>query len=381
MKDFPTIEKMLILEALECWEEVIRGCWIGDKVEEERVEKDYGIKVEVLLYVLRGMIREWGLGLEGRQRNGSGLLKGAIEHLGQSVIESAADALVHMEMAFAERLKLPPAQETTVETVSVRDTFERAVERTVGPVPYSARRGIPGPKPKPHVPMLDDKPPIQIADAEIEDEDDYGPSYRELILEIMRDYVQPMRAGDVLEVLRRKYPKLDPSESTIPVLLSTEARDDRSPIERIDKGLYQFKSAVVTEDEESTPVANETPLTQPIGSRKGQFVECNHCGELMTLGQLADHKRINHADLKEIPQDASRMNGDTLGPAEQPNGSSVHFEYSRVLRCSKCGSNQTRYRRTKNSSVWVCMAEGCEVKIAHVSVSVDRNFQPSGVEA
>lgn len=56
------------------------------------------------------------------------------------------------------------------------------------------------------------------------------------------------------------------------------------------------------------------------------------------------------------------------------------FEYSKPLKCSKCAAFPARYRRRKAADLskdyWICMNGGCQVKIAHVFVKVDRSYAP-----
>lgn len=57
------------------------------------------------------------------------------------------------------------------------------------------------------------------------------------------------------------------------------------------------------------------------------------------------------------------------------------FEYSKPLKCMKCGVFPARYRRRKvadlSKDYWICMSGSCQVKIAHVVVNVDRSYTSS----
>lgn len=257
MKTFPQIEKQLILDALECYENIMVDCICCDPVESENFAKEYGFAAEVGLYVLRGMIREWSLGTEGRQRNGSAVLKAALDQLGGAVIESAADALAHMEMAFTERLKLNPAAEpeTTLETVSThsveetrRQTIQRTLKSKIDTRPYEAL-----------------------------------PTFKWMVQDIMAKAKRQMTISEVEDEMLRRWPNASPSDSTVGSALSLLAKDEDSGIYYVGLKTYGTKNTSLL-----------TPATPKPEGRRAGTSKCNQCDVYLSFGEMLQHKRTAH---------------------------------------------------------------------------------------
>lgn len=275
MKSFNEIEKMLILEALECYENVMVDYVCTDPEESERFVKEYGFSAEVGLYVLRGMIRELGLGTEGRQRNGGTILRTAIEDLGSSVIECAADSLVNMEFAFKERLKLNPAEpdkETTVETVSVQETSQRTVQRTLKSNP--------------------DQRPYESL-----------PTFKWMVQDIMSKTKRQMTISEVENEMLRRWPTASPSESTVGSALSSLAKDDESGVYHVGLKTYGTKN---------TSLLIES--TSKSEGRRAGTSKCNQCDVYLSFGEMLNHKRTEHpvSDNPRTDDDERSLTGSTL---------------------------------------------------------------------
>lgn len=102
---------------------------------------------------------------------------------------------------------------------------------------YSARHGISGPKPKPYVEVLDEKSEIKVHLGRDMDE----ATYRDIILSIMRQHREPIRSGDIEDIVRERYPERTRSRNTIHSALAREAGRRDGMIERLEAGLYQLK--------------------------------------------------------------------------------------------------------------------------------------------
>jgi ParB family chromosome partitioning protein len=59
--------------------------------------------------------------------------------------------------------------------------------------------------------------------------------------------------------------------------------------------------------------------------------------------------------------------------------------YSHPMKCPKCNSQGTRFRRWSNANVekeyWECTAKGCLLKISHYNIKIDRTYQPESTAA
>lgn len=56
------------------------------------------------------------------------------------------------------------------------------------------------------------------------------------------------------------------------------------------------------------------------------------------------------------------------------------LEYSKPVKCPKCGALETRFSRPEEFSVdtdsWTCLKSGCQVRIAHIVLKVDHSYEP-----
>jgi hypothetical protein len=55
-------------------------------------------------------------------------------------------------------------------------------------------------------------------------------------------------------------------------------------------------------------------------------------------------------------------------------------EYSKPITCPKCRAVGTRFSRPEDFDVstdsWTCLKSGCQVRIAHIVLSIDRGYEP-----
>lgn len=73
-------------------------------------------------------------------------------------------------------------------------------------------------------------------------------------------------------------------------------------------------------------------------------------------------------------------------PSPKPTASSTAkraaatIVYSIPMLCPKCHTKNARFRRRSDANVandfWTCDIKGCQLKISHYSIKVDRNYQP-----
>lgn len=56
------------------------------------------------------------------------------------------------------------------------------------------------------------------------------------------------------------------------------------------------------------------------------------------------------------------------------------LEYSKPITCPKCHAIGTRFSRpeefNRDTDSWTCLKNGCQVRIAHVVLSVDHAYEP-----
>lgn len=79
-------------------------------------------------------------------------------------------------------------------------------------------------------------------------------------------------------------------------------------------------------------------------------------------------------------------------PAPDPaplraHASAVAYLFSHPMKCPKCGTTGARFRRRSAADLqkdyWICETKGCQLKISHYNIRVDKTYQPktAGVEA
>lgn len=89
--------------------------------------------------------------------------------------------------------------------------------------------------------------------------------------------------------------------------------------------------------------------------------------------------------LAPVPDSESALSklADRNLPAAEPKPRSEfgdELEYSKPLKCPKCGSLNVRFSRpeefNRDMDSWTCLKNGCQVRIAHVVLAVDHKYEP-----
>jgi ParB family chromosome partitioning protein len=106
---------------------------------------------------------------------------------------------------------------------------------------------------------------------------------------------------------------------------------------------------------------------------------------LMTaIGRLEVlHRRLTECRAAMASQAAATPKPEPLRAKTVPAGPTLI--YSHPMKCPKCNSQGTRFRRWSNANpekeCWECTAKGCLLKISHYNIKIDRTYQPESSTA
>lgn len=117
------------------------------------------------------------------------------------------------------------------------------------------------------------------------------------------------------------------------------------------------------------PLQQEPPkrrcLTHPGAEFYASSGQCKQCASEKAKARRAG----NGASTPPVPEAEEK-------PAELPPDVERELVYSVKTRCSKC-QNITRLVRPKDAPVtgsWTCMMRGCQIKIGHIMIAVDKSY-------
>ena len=100
-------------------------------------------------------------------------------------------------------------------------------------------------------------------------------------------------------------------------------------------------------------------------SKRGQ---CKLCHSEYMKDYWSKKKKLKLTAVAALPGVKLRHEDDELD-----------FVFSRQQRCPKCGLT-TRFRRERDAGPtdnWVCLGQGCELKVANYKIAIDRDYEPS----
>lgn len=87
------------------------------------------------------------------------------------------------------------------------------------------------------------------------------------------------------------------------------------------------------------------------------------------------HRRLTELRPSSAPPAAPKP--EPSKPKAAP--SSTHV-YSQAMKCPKCGTVGARFKRRSDADVakdyWTCAIKGCQLKISHYNIRVDKSYQP-----
>lgn len=135
-------------------------------------------------------------------------------------------------------------------------------------------------------------------------------------------------------------------------------------------------------------VKDATEFSIDRAGRKQRCRECTREAERKPDGEKRKRGRPRKEPLAAAPaaersepppSQAPALSAVPVRPAAVAGPESARgYEYSRLYKCSRCGTSSVRFRRAVGATpndYWTCMAGGCQLKISHVQIRVDRGYE------
>lgn len=182
--------------------------------------------------------------------------------------------------------------------------YRYAHEAPRSAIPYQDRN-LPGKKPEPHVPALDDQ---DIGDRA---------TWPTMITQVLRDSGEPMTPAQIIAGISLKFPGRHPISQVISTEISKLSKRFDSPVIKVKHGVYKFldhpkpetPSDLAFEDPDDEEDEDEQPTDEQIldsgetiidyiknvhAGRPPTLVKCNQCPEYLKPRDIGDHKKTAH---------------------------------------------------------------------------------------
>lgn len=131
---------------------------------------------------------------------------------------------------------------------------------------------------------------------------------------------------------------------------------------------------------------DEFRLTVQLMERKKTFEDVRE-SVMTAIGRL----EVLHRRLTECKASLPSQTAATPKPGPEPIRSKAvkpsvpEFVYSNPMKCPKCNVVGGRFKRRSDADpqkdYWICQTKGCQLKISHYNIKIDRTFQPAETAA
>ncbi len=219
MKTAQELENLILLSALEMYEDIFHDCSLGEPTEEKAFADKFGIPADVGALVIKGVVskyRDLNLGVD---RPDGSAFDGLANYIADRVMGYIAESGIPGLPAPAPKITEDPPKKTETS-------------------PHQAVTGYTA------VPRLPDIPGVfTIWGALPEPWDDNlpgGATNTELVHAVLKASPEPIRLTDIAQIIRARYPYKEFSLSFPGTVLNDGAASSTSPIEKVAPGLYRY---------------------------------------------------------------------------------------------------------------------------------------------